>query len=86
MLKMSLLASYSALIPSPLLFLTIFKIAILFFFFGKHIDKTGSYSVQDKKDFFVEKIFGDFFTVVGLPDLCLSHDNPYVFCLALKNS
>ncbi|MDR1522995.1 MAG: Maf family protein [Endomicrobium sp.] len=40
--------------------------------FGKHMDKAGSYSVQDKKDFFVEKIFGDFFTVVGLPYIKLA--------------
>ena len=36
-------------------------------FFGKHMDKAGSYAVQDKKDSFVKKIYGDYFTVVGLP-------------------
>jgi septum formation protein len=35
--------------------------------FGKHLDKAGSYAVQDKADGFVEKIYGDYFTVVGLP-------------------
>lgn len=35
--------------------------------FGKHMDKAGSYAVQDKKDSFVKKIYGDYFTVVGLP-------------------
>ena len=35
--------------------------------FGKHMDKSGSYAVQDKDDCFVEKIYGDYYTVVGLP-------------------
>lgn len=35
--------------------------------FGKHLDKAGSYSVQDRNDNFVEKIIGDYYTVVGLP-------------------
>jgi septum formation protein len=34
---------------------------------GKHMDKAGAYAVQDKNDNFVEKIRGDYFTVVGLP-------------------
>ncbi|HBA62127.1 MAG TPA: septum formation protein Maf [Elusimicrobia bacterium] len=33
---------------------------------GKHHDKAGAYAVQDKDDFFVEKIEGRFDTVVGL--------------------
>lgn len=36
-------------------------------FFGKHMDKAGAYAVQDKDDSFVKKIYGDYFTVVGLP-------------------
>jgi septum formation protein len=35
--------------------------------FGKHMDKAGSYAVQDKDDCFVKKIYGDYYTVVGLP-------------------
>lgn len=35
--------------------------------FGKHMDKAGAYAVQDKDDSFVKKIYGDYFTVVGLP-------------------
>ena len=35
--------------------------------FGKNMDKAGSYAVQDKNDSFVKKIYGDYFTVVGLP-------------------
>jgi len=35
--------------------------------FGKHMDKAGAYAVQDKNDSFVKKIYGDYFTVVGLP-------------------
>ncbi len=34
---------------------------------GKHMDKAGAYAVQDTDDDFVEKIYGDYFTVVGLP-------------------
>ncbi|GAB1401708.1 Maf family protein [Elusimicrobiota bacterium] len=34
---------------------------------GKHMDKAGAYAVQDKNDSFVKKIYGDYFTVVGLP-------------------
>ncbi|OIO02964.1 MAG: septum formation protein Maf [Elusimicrobia bacterium CG_4_10_14_0_2_um_filter_56_8] len=34
---------------------------------AKHHDKAGAYAVQDKDDFFVEKIEGRFDTVVGLP-------------------
>ena len=40
-------------------------------FFGKHMDKAGSYAIQDKKDSFVKKIYGDYFTVVGLPHIKL---------------
>jgi septum formation protein len=39
--------------------------------FGKHLDKAGSYSVQDMNDNFVEKIYGDYYTVVGLPHIKL---------------
>ncbi|MCL2143977.1 MAG: Maf family protein [Endomicrobia bacterium] len=35
--------------------------------FGKHMDKAGAYAIQDADDGFVEKIFGDYYTVVGLP-------------------
>jgi septum formation protein len=35
--------------------------------FGKHIDKAGAYAVQDPGDYFVEKIYGDYYTAVGLP-------------------
>ena len=35
--------------------------------FGKHMDKAGAYAVQDSNDGFVEKIYGDYYTVVGLP-------------------
>ncbi|MDR2426865.1 MAG: Maf family protein [Endomicrobium sp.] len=37
------------------------------YLFGKHMDKAGAYAVQDKNDDFVEKIYGDYYTVVGLP-------------------
>ena len=40
-------------------------------FFGKHMDKAGSYDIQDNKDSFVKKIYGDSFTVVGLPHIKL---------------
>lgn len=33
----------------------------------RHLDKAGAYSVQEKKDPFVEEIRGDFDNVVGLP-------------------
>jgi septum formation protein len=33
----------------------------------KHLDKAGAYAVQEKEDAFVEKIWGDYYTVVGLP-------------------
>lgn len=36
-------------------------------FFGKHMDKAGAYAVQDKNDKFVDKVYGDYYTVVGLP-------------------
>jgi septum formation protein len=35
--------------------------------FGKHMDKAGTYAVQDTNDNFVEKIYGDYYTAVGLP-------------------
>jgi septum formation protein len=35
--------------------------------FGKHMDKAGAYAVQDSNDAFVDKIYGDYYTVVGLP-------------------
>lgn len=35
--------------------------------FGKHMDKSGSYAIQSGKDNFVEKIRGDYHTIVGLP-------------------
>ncbi len=34
---------------------------------GKHMDKAGAYAVQEKDDDFVEKIYGDYYNVVGLP-------------------
>ncbi|MDR0723835.1 MAG: Maf family protein [Endomicrobium sp.] len=42
--------------------------------FGKHMDKAGSYAVQDSKDNFVEKIYGDYYTVVGLPYIKLAQE------------
>jgi septum formation protein len=36
---------------------------------GTHMDKAGAYAVQDKNDNFVKKIYGDYFTVVGLPHI-----------------
>ena len=33
----------------------------------KNLDKAGAYAVQDKQDNFVEKIYGDYYTVVGMP-------------------
>lgn len=42
--------------------------------FGKHLDKAGSYAVQDKNDNFVEKIYGDYYTVVGLPQAALKKE------------
>ena len=39
--------------------------------FGKHMDKAGAYAVQDTDDNFVEKIYGDYYTVVGLPHIKL---------------
>ncbi|MDR3307033.1 MAG: Maf family protein [Endomicrobium sp.] len=35
--------------------------------FGKHMDKAGSYAVQDSNDSFVDKIYGDYYTAAGLP-------------------
>lgn len=34
---------------------------------GKHMDKAGAYAIQEKDDAFVEKIYGDYNNVVGLP-------------------
>ena len=42
--------------------------------FGKHMDKAGSYAVQDKNDSFVKKIYGDYYTVVGLPYIKLKKE------------
>ncbi len=39
--------------------------------FGKHMDKAGAYAIQDRDDNFVEKIYGDYYTVVGLPRIKL---------------
>jgi len=36
-------------------------------FAQKHMDKAGSYAVQEKNDRIVKKIIGDYYTVVGLP-------------------
>jgi len=37
------------------------------FYAGKHLDKAGAYAVQEKDDAVVEKIYGDYYNVVGLP-------------------
>jgi len=42
--------------------------------FGKHMDKAGAYAVQDKNDSFVEKIRGDYYTIVGLPYIKLKKE------------
>ncbi|MDR0617300.1 MAG: Maf family protein [Endomicrobium sp.] len=42
--------------------------------FGKHMDKAGSYAVQETQDDFVEKIYGDYYTVVGLPYIKLTQE------------
>ena len=42
--------------------------------FGKHMDKAGSYAVQDKDDCFVKKIYGDYYTVVGMPYIKLKKE------------
>ncbi|MCL2485753.1 MAG: Maf family protein [Endomicrobia bacterium] len=42
--------------------------------FGKHMDKAGAYAVQDTNDDFVEKIYGDYYTVVGLPYVKLARE------------
>lgn len=42
--------------------------------FGKHMDKAGAYAIQDTDDDFVEKIYGDYYTVVGLPYIKLSKE------------
>jgi septum formation protein len=42
--------------------------------FGKHMDKAGSYAVQDSVDNFVDKIYGDYYTVVGLPHIKLKKE------------
>ncbi len=42
--------------------------------FGKHMDKAGAYAVQDKDDSFVKKIYGDYYTVVGMPYIKLKKE------------
>lgn len=42
--------------------------------FGKHMDKAGAYAVQDTDDAFVKKIYGDYYTVVGLPHIKLKKE------------
>lgn len=42
--------------------------------FGKHMDKAGAYAVQDKDDCFVKKIYGDYYTVVGMPYIKLKKE------------
>ncbi|AKL98262.1 nucleoside triphosphate pyrophosphatase [Endomicrobium proavitum] len=42
--------------------------------FGKHMDKAGAYAVQDSNDGFVDTIFGDYYTVVGLPYIKLKKE------------
>ncbi|MDR2616797.1 MAG: Maf family protein [Endomicrobium sp.] len=42
--------------------------------FGKHMDKAASYAIQDSQDDFVEKIYGDYYTVVGLPYIKLTQE------------
>jgi septum formation protein len=39
--------------------------------FGKDMDKAGSYAVQNIDDSFVDKVCGDYYTVVGLPHIKL---------------
>jgi len=34
---------------------------------AKHLDKAGAYAVQEKNDLLVEKVWGDYYNVVGLP-------------------
>ncbi|MFC1501662.1 Maf family protein [Elusimicrobiota bacterium] len=34
---------------------------------GKHMDKAGSYAIQETDDAFVERIVGDYYNVVGMP-------------------
>jgi septum formation protein len=34
---------------------------------GKHLDKAGSYAVQDKEDPFIARIEGDLDNIIGLP-------------------
>ncbi|MDR3049240.1 MAG: Maf family protein [Elusimicrobiota bacterium] len=36
-------------------------------FFGENMDKAGGYAVQDTNDSFVDRVYGDYYTVVGLP-------------------
>ncbi|MDD5101929.1 MAG: Maf family protein [Endomicrobiaceae bacterium] len=50
---------------------------------GKHMDKAGAYAVQDKDDCFVKKIYGDYYTVVGLPYIKLKKEMKK-FNIALK--
>ncbi|MDR1696391.1 MAG: Maf family protein [Endomicrobium sp.] len=42
--------------------------------FGKHMDKAGAYAVQDSGDAFAKKVYGDYYTVVGLPRIKLARE------------
>jgi septum formation protein len=53
--------------------------------FGKHMDKAGAYAVQDTTDNFVKKIYGDYYTAVGLPYKKLSAELKK-FKIRLKSS
>ena len=34
---------------------------------GRHMDKAGAYAMQDKEDYFIERIRGEYDNVVGFP-------------------
>ena len=40
---------------------------------GEPFDKAGAYGVQEKGALLVEKVYGDFYTVVGLPIMKVGH-------------
>jgi septum formation protein len=42
--------------------------------FGRHMDKACSYAIQDSGDNFVDKVYGDYYTVVGLPHIKLKKE------------